>query len=221
MYNQILTPIEVILTMSVNLQIRKVIGFLALSAGCSDFLSAQDVLESKNLGIAKRCAAAAAKASNQLALSSKERIMEFHRCEVTGPDVLARTWESPPSGAEALNALYMVSATAADKRVYKRLMQIAADPRRPFNDRAGALGTLASYLNPSFRAAMIQDPAAPGGNRITIAMLSHPEGASGSQPLSDIDRTAISALCKRLSETDTVEDIRWIAQRILKIPTVP
>lgn len=144
-------------------------------------------------------------------------IVDMQHCDDTGPSVLARSWFDPTLDVESLRALIRSSSMIEDKRLARRLLDIASDQSKQVLIRTAAIATLASYLNASYIGRLTEDAKTQGGIRVDLGMTSHSNKKKGSSPIDSADLSEIRQVLLNLSKRDSsavVRDLALIAAEV-------
>jgi len=136
-------------------------------------------------------------------------------CRESGPDALARIWQSIPADEPALRELRFASRRVRDERTLAALLAIAGNPAREREVRLSAFQVLVVYVDPR----LVFDPENLGHAPIVLGSGSHASYDVGSEPPRPDAAERIIALLRQVGTSDAdpmAPAARWLWEALVR-----
>ena len=165
-----------------------------------------------------RSAAALLEAGAPLAAAdAKSTLRAIRNCDVSGGPAIASAWANPSLRTDELPLLMIISWEIQDRRIMDGVIGIALDEGAVQELRFGAMGVLASYLEPRYRPGPQRWYQSPDQEwPTTIGNLSHtPFWRPGTQPIDDASKLRILEVLQEVEATSSDIRVQRVALGIL------
>jgi hypothetical protein len=155
--------------------------------------------------------------TNSSSIMSDE-LAELARCPQTGPAALALAWRAVSADSAVLSRLIWSSAEVRDIRLYRTLLAVARDPKRPLDVRVAAVDAIAPLLHPAlywYQTARAQANQ-PGGCSVWGWASHEAVQEEGAAPMGPASRRSGVAELRRLGDEQLPPRVRDAARAVAR-----
>jgi hypothetical protein len=164
-----------------------------------------------------RSAAALLEAGAPLAAAdARATLRAIRNCDVSGGPAIASAWANPALRTDELPLLMIISWEIQDRRIMDGVIGMALDEGAAQELRYGAMGVLASYLEPRYRPSPEQWYRSPDQEwPATISNFTHGQfWRPGTQPIDDASKLRILEVLQEVEATSSDIRVQRVAQAI-------